>query len=496
MNSTALLIQDKSTSQESPVVHQRSQKQIWFLFTLFVIAFALYLLMIRVAPVLGGQIAPFMFAWGGCFLLYFLACFWIMRSKPLTGQGYWLELGIIFLGAVVFRCMLLPLPLGLSRDAWRYLWDGRVIAHGFNPYLYTPFDKALIPLRNSVFHQTPWRDTIATYPPLAEVFFFIGYLLTPTQLFATKALFVLCDLITCASLAILLIMKKMDPRRVLIYAWCPLPIVEFAVEGHLDAIAIVFTVLAVLCALSSWRGARIYAGIFLGLATLAKLYPILLLLALVRRRDWRLLSACFLTIFIGYLPFMLTAHGDYLAPIQAFIGQQNLLISAPLDVTRMAGETKHLSAVANKHIYTVIEYSIAGIALLSVSFQRFRKCISVEAASLILITLAITLYSHLFPWYGCALLPWIAMLIEPLWMKHGLNTKSLAVAMCWYLSVAAILSYINALKAYATSHYWLLYYGYSFGVMLFGLGVAVIVSLVRMLQTTWRRTTIDSQPAA
>lgn len=485
--SVSSLKTSRSTNTNTSSLKQLFPQQSWFLFVFFLATFSLYILMIKVAPVLDGPIKSFMLVWAGCFLLYFLACIWVLRTKPPTGYGYWIELGLIFVGAIVFRVMLLPLPLGLSRDAWRYLWDGRIMMHGFNPYLYAPLNKALLPIRNSVFHQTPWRDITSTYPPLAEIFFLIGYILSPTKLLGLKALLVFFDLITCFSLTMLLFIKKMDLRRTLIYGWCPLPIVEFAVEGHIDAVAIAFTVLAVLFILSSWRHARIYAGIFLGLATLAKLYPILLLFALIRKRNWELVIACILTILAGFLPFMLTAHGQIFAPFQAFLSQQNLLISVLLDMIRIIGYPHGLSESFTRYIYTAIEGCIMGTAILTTIIQRFRKRMSVEATSLILITLAITLYSHLFPWYAPALLPWIALLIEPLWIKRKSNSKGLAIAACWYLTVATPLSYINALPTYDTQHYWLLYYGLSFGIMLLGF---VLAGTFYLIQYSFHRNAI------
>src|SRR5579884_687236 len=254
----------------------------------FVLSFlALYGVMMVVvvpwsAPI--GKILTFMAVWGGCFCAYFVACVWVMMTRPLKGRWLWVELGLILGGAVLFRLMLVSLPPELSPDVWRYLWDARVTLHGYSPYLYAPANKVLVPLWNIVFYNARYRQTPTEYPPGAEIFFMLGYVLNPTNPAGIKALFVLFDLVTCGALAVLLARKGMDARRVVIYAWCPLPIVEFAMVGHSDVIAISFMVLEVLCALSSRQSVRLLAGICVGLATLARLYPILLLVALVRRR--------------------------------------------------------------------------------------------------------------------------------------------------------------------------------------------------------------------
>jgi len=40
--------------------------------------------------------------------------------------------------AVVFRLLFLFAAPNLSQDFYRFIWDGRMILEGFNPYLYAP----------------------------------------------------------------------------------------------------------------------------------------------------------------------------------------------------------------------------------------------------------------------------------------------------------------------------------------------------------------------
>ncbi|HEY2739570.1 MAG TPA: hypothetical protein VGK45_14270, partial [Thermoanaerobaculia bacterium] len=61
-----------------------------------------------------------------------LAFLWLpaaaRRLEPAASQS------AILLSALVLRLALVPLPLTLSDDALRYLWDGRVTMAGFDPY--------------------------------------------------------------------------------------------------------------------------------------------------------------------------------------------------------------------------------------------------------------------------------------------------------------------------------------------------------------------------
>jgi len=444
---------------------QRIPGQVSILSAFLCVALTLYSVLMAVAPRRDQPVGLFILVWGGCFLLYVVACIWIMKTRPLRGRGVWLELGIIFGGALVFRVMLLNLVPGLSPDAWRYLWDGRVILHGYNPYVYAPADKMLLLLRDNVYVNADYRLTPTAYPPVAELFFLLGALMMPTHLLATKALFVGCDLVTCIALALLLARKEMDPRRVLIYAWCPLPIVEYALEGHVDAVPIMFTVLAILCSVGLWRGARVWAGIFLGLATLAKIYPIILLLAIVRRKDWPLLVACVLTIALGYFPFMLFSNGHLLAAPLSFINQGARNPSVlPTLFFFFEHHLFHANLVDNSVVVAAVDVLVLVPSFLLVVVQRVRGRLSLEIAVLILIGSFMAASAFVFPWYAAAFLPWLALLIGPVWDVRGFHVSKLALILVWYFTAAVIFCYVLG----PSTTNWLLYFGATSGVVLLG----------------------------
>src|SRR5947209_8537649 len=283
------------------------------LLLLLLLALALYIALINVAPPLVTTlILPFLQTWMLCFVPYFAACGFVLLTKPAIGHWQRVEFGIILVGALLFRIMLLPLPPNLSHDSWRYLWDARVALHGYSPYVYAPMDKALLSLQDFIYENSRYRNVPTIYPPGAQAVYLLSYLLAPSNLFFLKGIFIAFDLVTCGALALHLVRKGLDPRRVIIYAWCPLPIIEFAMQGHVDVITVTFMVLSVLCATSTWRGSRALTGFLIGMATLTKIYPILLLFAIMRRRDWALLATCLATIILGYLPYLVLGHGQVL----------------------------------------------------------------------------------------------------------------------------------------------------------------------------------------
>ncbi len=466
------------TSTASFTLHSR--RRLGILLVLLLLSVFSYILLTLAASQLKQQIIPFIVAWAFCFLCYLVASIWILTSKQTNRLFLWYELGIIFIGAIIFRLMLINLPLGLSPDPWRYLWDARMIVHGYSPYQYAPNNRILVPLHNVVYAHAAFRDSPTKYPPGAEFSFMLAYLLSPTSLVGLKGIFFLCDLVTCVALTVLLAYKGRDPRYVLLYAWCPLPIVEFAMQSHVDAITITFTVLAALCAVSSKQHLRILAGVMIGFATLTKLYPIILLLVLVRRRDWGLLVACALTIVLGYVPFILLSHSQLLGsggPIAAITSQREAHIGVVQNIIFITGTKLHIKSSILQWVVYIVEGLIIGTTLVSVLIGRLRKRMSTEVGVLLLTAVTLTIYAHIFPWYAPTLLPWIALSIVPLWTEKGLSAKGLAITMIWYFTFTCIVSYIPGVPQYQSLPNWLIYYGISFGVVLVGLLVALFFLL-------------------
>lgn len=298
-----------SSSLRSPLMvdgapSSSSQWRVLILFLLLFLSVGFSLVLRETSPHIDQPNTSFLHMWLLSFLPYFVACAFVVWTQPLQGYWLWAEVGLLFFGALLLRALLLPLPPNLSHDSWRYVWDARVLAHGYSPYVDAPGASIYLPLRNFIFDNSRFRDVPTIYLPVAQGVYLLSYLLAPNSLFTLKGIFLLCDLVTCGALSWLLARKGLDPRRMIIYAWCPLPIVEYALQGHVDPLTIMLTVLAVACATSTQHRVRVLAGVVIALAALTKIYPILLLAVVLRRRDGGLLLACALTMLVAYLPFL------------------------------------------------------------------------------------------------------------------------------------------------------------------------------------------------
>jgi alpha-1,6-mannosyltransferase len=207
--------------------------------------------------------------------------------------------------AAVAALMRIPVacaPPYLSTDIYRYIWDGRVTAAGINPYRYVPADPRLEKLRDPDIFSHINRAGIAPtiYPPVAEAIF-LAVTRVSESVTAMKAAMVGFEVIAFALLVHLLAAKGLPAERVVVYAWHPLPLWEFAGSGHIDA-ALIALIAAGLWATRRRRGGL--AGLFLAGATLTKLYPAVLLPALYRRWGWAMPAIFVAAIVLGYLPFI------------------------------------------------------------------------------------------------------------------------------------------------------------------------------------------------
>ena len=230
-------------------------------------------------------------------LLYLAAAALVLRVR-LPVRAVWVVLG----GALVMRALLLPLAPPLSSDLYRYVWDGRVQAAGINPYRFVPADPRLAFLRDGrVFpHINRARTARTIYPPMAEMTFRLAAWLAP-GVGGMKAVMLGCDLVTIGGLLELLRLAGRPPAQVLLYAWAPMPVWEFAGNGHVDALAAALVTLALLAAARARRGR---AGMLLAAATLVKFLPAAVAPAFWRRWDWRLVGAFTATAGLLYAPYL------------------------------------------------------------------------------------------------------------------------------------------------------------------------------------------------
>ena len=187
-------------------------------------------------------------------------------------------LKIVFAFGVVFRLVLLfSVPIQ-EVDLYRYIWDGTVTSQGISPYEYSPLEVERFPTEGVPSYRTRLTERadltklsrLATSPSLRKSFKGVHFeeYTTPYPLvnqipfavaatigrstgnfwgllYAMKGMLILFDLATALLLVALLKRLCLPTNWVVAYLWCPLLLKEIANSGHLDSIAVFFTVAAV-----------------------------------------------------------------------------------------------------------------------------------------------------------------------------------------------------------------------------------------------------------
>jgi hypothetical protein len=218
----------------------------------------------------------------------------------------WFWLALILLP----RVAVAPMLPWLSDDVFRYLWDGNVLAHGINPYLYVPSSPALASLHHhgmgaGLYAMLDYKTYATVYPPLAQATFaltvWIGGLLSDSWL---GALFVWKILVLSAELCGLWCVWKVlcrlqsrpqiAPSALAYYACVPLPVLELAGQAHVDALllaplgALLLLLTQVYIQTQTSRVAALL-GVWTAFLGGIKILPVALALPLVRwLPSWRL----------------------------------------------------------------------------------------------------------------------------------------------------------------------------------------------------------------
>jgi hypothetical protein len=208
----------------------------------------------------------------------------------------WVVLGI----AALARILFLPTEPTLSEDVYRYLWDGRLVTRGVNPFAAAPSDPSLAAHRDPLLERLNHPDVPTIYPPAAQLFFAaVAAVRADPRVF--KAALLLAECVLVLALLALLRARGLPPERILLVAWNPLVIVESYGSGHHDLV--LAALLCVSLALLE-RGRKLSGGLAWGLAAATKYTPLLLVPFFARRRYWGFLAVGLATGILLTVPFL------------------------------------------------------------------------------------------------------------------------------------------------------------------------------------------------
>lgn len=200
--------------------------------------------------------------------------------------------------AVGFRLLLLFSTPVLSDDYFRFIWDGRLLASGHNPYLYLPNDllhtsiATKAHLDSFLFNGLNSPHYFTVYPPLNQLMFGLSAWLSGQNVVLNIVLLriwiLLAEIGTLWLMMNHLATDKKESKKalgVLVYALNPLVIVELTGNLHFEAVTIFCVLLAVwgLTRRFQWDKIGFLSAVALGVGAAIKLLPLLFLPLFVKR---------------------------------------------------------------------------------------------------------------------------------------------------------------------------------------------------------------------
>ncbi len=332
-------------------------------------------------------------------MIYIVGAWLSLRGKESRSL---LIIGLVL--AALFRLSILFSPPYLSDDIYRYVWDGRVQAAGINPYRYIPADPALAALRDDkIYPKINRRDYARTiYPPMAEAIYFLATRISESVTWM-KLTMVGFEAIAIWAIVRLLVSFGLPRQRVLIYAWHPLVIWEFAGNGHLDAIAIAFIALSLL---ALRKNAEAETGAALACATLVKFFPLVLLPTLYKRWNWKMPLAFATTVVVAYLPYLSVGPLGVLGFLPGYAQERGLVSGEQffiLGAVRRLLNGLYVPSTA----YVIFAILLLVVLALWLMRNQQRNDVGYIRSTLIMASAFMILLAPHFPWYFAWLIPFL-----------------------------------------------------------------------------------------
>ena len=340
-----------------------------------------------------------------CAALLFAAYYYILKT---------LNNNTLILGAgLFFRLVLLLSIPNLSQDFYRFLWDGRMVLNGLNPYLFTP--KSVINSSEALFPQIQLlyegmgplsARHFSNYPPIHQLPFVITALISSTSILGSvvglRMIIILADIGVFIFGVKLLKTLKLPTKNIAYYFLNPLVIIELTGNLHFEGLMLFFLVAAVYFL---QQNKILRSGIFMSFSILTKLIPVLFLPLLIqrlgRKNSLRYFGVILLCSLLFTLPFF---EVELLKNYSNTIGLW--FTNFEFNSSIFALSKKLMLQIFNQNLMKYMPF-IAPLlmSIVLLCFVRLKK--TTTAGILHLFLWVLTIYylcsTTIHPWYICAL---------------------------------------------------------------------------------------------
>ncbi len=337
--------------------------------------------------------------------------------------------------AVIARFLLLFSFPNLSDDLYRFIWDGRLLNQGINPFEQLPGYYLLAGnevqgITQALFDELNSPEYFTVYPPVCQAIFAFSTWLFPNSILGTvvtmKAFFLFFEMGTIFLGIRLLDHFKLDRKQILWYALNPLIILELTGNLHFEALMVFFLVAAIYFYIKSEAaqssvslalprlipkgslarrhtfGNFLLSGVAIGFAIATKLLPLMFLPFFIKRLGWKKAMIYFTVIGVTVVALF--------TPLFSSVFLSNIGSSIGLYFQRFEfnGSIYYLLRWLGQQItgYNLIRFLgpiLAGIVFLGINFRAFRETdlstLQLLRQMLFALTLFLFCTTTVMPWY-------------------------------------------------------------------------------------------------
>ncbi len=360
------------------------------------------------------------------FIAHTLVSYGITRSvNRCKIQLSWMSIIVIYL---VTRIAVFPMLPWLSDDVFGYLFYGKELSEGINPYSTAANSASIAYLRDGAYSRMAFPQYPAIYPPYTLYLFGlssrVGSLFSTEWIYSYFSWKTILFLHELSAVLILLLTRLKDfisNKYMLAYILMPLPAVEIVGQTHCDGLMLPYMALFVLllCFVINDQFVKkkiqyiplFFLGVIIGILTAVKLYPIILLSSVFLLRKpsiaWAriasAISGAVIAVTIFSLPLLYDAAnvGNFISVLNFY--NNTYFNSPPLMFIRKVLELANVQywwLIAPTMLSIVRVFSVVVILL----FARPKNYTETLAASLLTLVAFIFISPKVHVWYVVPLL--------------------------------------------------------------------------------------------
>ena len=406
-----------------------------------------------------------------------------------------LNFKLLLVAGLIFRLVFLFSVPNLSQDFYRFIWDGKMILNGLNPYLYTPNylmggGHILFDPNEELFKSMGSLSAshYSNYPPLNQFFFALSSLFGTSVLsniISMRLLIIAADIGVVYFGVKLLNLLKLPKGQIFYYFLNPFIIIELTGNLHFEGLMAFFLIVSIwFLYKSKW----IWSAVFLACSISIKLIPlifipllipflgghfkntrqetnkiIVFLSRLTRKNTLRYLAIVVVLNLLFFLPFFSVNLIDHYAKtIGLWFGsfEFNASIYYILREFGFLLSGYNQIAIIGKILPVLIVVLILCISI----FKPLNTVKQIIGSMIISLSCYLFLSTTVHPWYLCTLvaltvfseykfpLVWSFMVVLSYWAYSNVNyTENFWLIAIEYLSVGVV--FIFELSQKTSDHY-------------------------------------------